>query len=124
MRMLRCTCRGAGEMRLADALGKHYEIARPGPDALAFIAARSSNGALRDLLMPERKADLKQWLWGQQLADVLHEFPVEPQRRRIDRHAQAFATASLFDRVEPEGASRRSASDGFRRALQQRPPAS
>ncbi|MFM0336669.1 molybdopterin-dependent oxidoreductase [Paraburkholderia fungorum] len=68
---------GAGEMRLADALGKHYEIARPNPDALAFIAARSRNGALRDLLTPERKADLKQWLWGQQLADVLHEFPVE-----------------------------------------------
>ncbi|HEY4352301.1 MAG TPA: molybdopterin dinucleotide binding domain-containing protein, partial [Paraburkholderia sp.] len=67
---------GAGEMPLADALGKHYEIARPGPDALAFIAARSSNGALRELLTPERKADLKQWLWGQQLADVLHEFPV------------------------------------------------
>jgi sulfite reductase (NADPH) flavoprotein alpha-component len=67
---------GAGDMRLADALGKHYEIARPGPDALAFIAARSSNGALRDLLTPERKGDLKQWLWGQQLADVLHEFPV------------------------------------------------
>jgi sulfite reductase (NADPH) flavoprotein alpha-component len=67
---------GAGDMRLADALGKHYEIARPGADALAFIAARSGNGALRDLLTPERKADLKQWLWGQQLADVLHEFPV------------------------------------------------
>ncbi len=67
---------GAGDMRLADALGKHYEIARPNPDALAFIASRSSNGALRDLLTPERKADLKQWLWGQQLADVLHEFPV------------------------------------------------
>jgi sulfite reductase (NADPH) flavoprotein alpha-component len=68
---------GAGDMRLADALGKHYEIARPGADALAFIAARSRNGALRDLLTPERKADLKQWLWGQQLADVLHEFPVD-----------------------------------------------
>ena len=67
---------GAGDLRLADALGKHYEIARPNPDALAFIASRSSNGALRDLLTPERKADLKQWLWGQQLADVLHEFPV------------------------------------------------
>ncbi|MEZ0604351.1 molybdopterin-dependent oxidoreductase [Paraburkholderia sp. IW21] len=67
---------GAGEMRLADALGKHYEIARPSPDALAFIAARSGNGALRELLKPERKSDLKQWLWGQQLADVLHEFPV------------------------------------------------
>jgi sulfite reductase (NADPH) flavoprotein alpha-component len=67
---------GAGEMHLADALAKHYEIARPSPDALAFIAARSNNGALRDLLFTERKADLKQWLWGQQLADVLHEFPV------------------------------------------------
>ena len=67
---------GAGEMRLADALAQHYEIARPATDALAFIAARCSNGALRDLLKQERKADLKQWLWGQQLADVLHEFPV------------------------------------------------
>jgi sulfite reductase (NADPH) flavoprotein alpha-component len=69
---------GAGEMRLADALAKHYEIARPGADALAFIAARNrnGNGALRDLLKPERKADLKNWLWGQQLADVLHEYPV------------------------------------------------
>jgi sulfite reductase (NADPH) flavoprotein alpha-component len=68
---------GAGEMHLADALARHYEIARPSPEALAFIAARSSNGALRDLLCAERKADLKQWLWGQQLADVLHEFPVK-----------------------------------------------
>ncbi|MEW9580398.1 molybdopterin-dependent oxidoreductase [Paraburkholderia sp. DGU8] len=67
---------GAGDMRLADALTRHYEIARPGADALAFIAARSRNGMLRELLTPERKGDLKQWLWGQQLADVLHEFPV------------------------------------------------
>ncbi|WP_144107864.1 sulfite reductase subunit alpha [Paraburkholderia sp. BCC1886] len=67
---------GVGEMRLADALTRHYEIARPSPDALAFIAARSRDGALRELLKPERRADLKQWLWGQQLADVLHEFPV------------------------------------------------
>ncbi|SOE72705.1 sulfite reductase (NADPH) alpha subunit [Burkholderia sp. OK233] len=68
---------GVGDIRLADALGKHYEIARPSPDSLAFIAARSNNGALRDLLTPARKSDLKQWLWGQQLADVLHEFPVD-----------------------------------------------
>ncbi|NML31224.1 bifunctional nitrate reductase/sulfite reductase flavoprotein subunit alpha [Paraburkholderia antibiotica] len=67
---------GLGEMRLADALGKHYEIARPSAEALAFVAARSGNGALRELLAPARKTDLKQWLWGQQLADVLHEFPV------------------------------------------------
>ncbi|SAL25443.1 molybdopterin oxidoreductase [Caballeronia sordidicola] len=70
------TVAGAGEMRLADALGKHYEIARPSADALAFIAARAENGALREMLGEDRKADLKKWLWGQQLADVLHEFPV------------------------------------------------
>jgi sulfite reductase (NADPH) flavoprotein alpha-component len=67
---------GIGEMRLADALGKHYEIARPGPEALAFIASRDQSGALGALLAEDRNADLKKWLWGQQLADVLHEFPV------------------------------------------------
>ncbi|SIO59252.1 bifunctional nitrate reductase/sulfite reductase flavoprotein subunit alpha [Paraburkholderia phenazinium] len=67
---------GAGEMRLADALGKHYEIARPSHEALTFIASRDSSGALGALLAEDRKADLKKWLWGQQLADVLHEFPV------------------------------------------------
>ncbi|OLL31304.1 reductase [Burkholderia sp. SRS-W-2-2016] len=68
---------GHGDMRLADALGKHYEIARPSAEALAFVASRSDNGTLRELLTPARKADLKQWLWGQQLADVLHEFPLK-----------------------------------------------
>ncbi|MGF6642765.1 molybdopterin-dependent oxidoreductase [Paraburkholderia sp. GAS82] len=67
---------GIGDMRLADALARHYEIARPNSEALAFIASRSRDGALGALLAEDRKADLKKWLWGQQLADVLHEFPV------------------------------------------------
>jgi len=67
---------GVGEMRVADALARHYEIARPSAETLALIASRARDGALRDLLVDERKADLKKWLWGQQLADVLHEFPV------------------------------------------------
>ncbi|SAL75001.1 molybdopterin oxidoreductase [Caballeronia choica] len=68
---------GVGDIRLADALGKYFEIARPGPDALAFIASRSRDGGLKELLGGDRKADLKKWLWGQQLADVLHEYPVD-----------------------------------------------
>ncbi|WP_414447717.1 molybdopterin-dependent oxidoreductase [Burkholderia sp. 22PA0099] len=68
---------GVGDVRLADALGKHLDITRPHPDALALIAERSRNGALKSLLADERKGDLKNWLWGQQLADVLHEFPVD-----------------------------------------------
>ncbi|WP_374102120.1 sulfite reductase flavoprotein subunit alpha, partial [Burkholderia sp. LMG 13014] len=68
---------GVGDVRLGDALARHFDITRPHPDTLAFIASRSANGALKSLLGDERKGDLKQWLWGQQLADVLHEFPVE-----------------------------------------------
>ncbi|WP_186098341.1 bifunctional nitrate reductase/sulfite reductase flavoprotein subunit alpha [Burkholderia gladioli] len=71
------TVSGVGDVRLADALGRHLDITRPHPDALALIAERSSNGALKSLLSDERKGDLKNWLWGQQLADVLHEFPVD-----------------------------------------------
>ncbi|AJX36243.1 bifunctional nitrate reductase/sulfite reductase flavoprotein subunit alpha [Burkholderia oklahomensis] len=72
------TVAGVGELRVADALAKHLDITRPHPDALAFIASRSrAGGALKRLLGDDRKADLKNWLWGQQLADVLHEFPVE-----------------------------------------------
>ncbi|MFD1560491.1 molybdopterin-dependent oxidoreductase [Paraburkholderia silviterrae] len=74
---------GVGDMRLADALGKHYEIARPSPDALAFIASRARGQGLGELLREERKSDLKDWLWGQQLADVLHEYPIELSAREL-----------------------------------------
>ncbi|WP_395068219.1 molybdopterin-dependent oxidoreductase [Paraburkholderia silvatlantica] len=68
---------GHGEMRLGEALGKHYEIARPSPDALAFIASRTRSRGLAEMLDESRKGDLRNWLWGQQLADVLHEYPVD-----------------------------------------------
>jgi NADPH-dependent sulfite reductase flavoprotein alpha-component len=64
-----------GEMRLADALGRHLDITRPHPQALAFIAARGKNETLMSLLDDARRADLRLWLKGRQLADVLHEFP-------------------------------------------------
>jgi sulfite reductase (NADPH) flavoprotein alpha-component len=83
---------GAGEMRLADALGKHYEIARPSAEALALIAARSPDPTLGALLAEDRKPDLKRWLWGQQLADVLHEFPV---------HLSAPELLGMLKRLQP-----------------------
>ncbi len=66
-----------GEVPLQQALTQHFEIARPSGDTLAFIAERSRNPALKQLLEPERKADLKDWLWGRQLADVLQEYPID-----------------------------------------------
>lgn len=66
---------GAGDMPLAQAWALHYEIARPAPAALALIAERTRDPGLRHLLADARRADLQQWLWGKQLADVLHEYP-------------------------------------------------
>ncbi|MDN4547261.1 bifunctional nitrate reductase/sulfite reductase flavoprotein subunit alpha [Pseudomonas sp. C32] len=65
-----------GEVPLHQALTEHFEIARPNSETLAFIAERSTNPRLKQLLGSERKAELKDWLWGRQLADVLQEFPV------------------------------------------------
>jgi len=66
-----------GELPLRQALTEHLEIARPHNDTLAFIAERSPNPGLKQLLSSERKAELKDWLWGRQLADVLQEYPVD-----------------------------------------------
>lgn len=66
-----------GEIELAEALTKHFEIARPSHDALTFIAAHSTNDELSQLLKEDRKEDLKTWLWNRQLVDVLHQFPVK-----------------------------------------------
>lgn len=66
---------GVGDMPLARALSAHYEIARPAPATLALIAEHTRDPGLRQLLAEECRADLRQWLWGKQLADVLHAFP-------------------------------------------------
>ena len=66
-----------GDVPLHQALTEHFEIARPNSETLAFIAERSAKPGLKHLLEPERKAELKDWLWGRQLADVLHEYPID-----------------------------------------------
>lgn len=66
-----------GELPLHQALTEHFEIARPASETLAFIAERSRNPMLKQLLGSERKAELKDWLWGRQLADVLQACPVD-----------------------------------------------
>ncbi|WP_282874481.1 bifunctional nitrate reductase/sulfite reductase flavoprotein subunit alpha [Pseudomonas peli] len=65
-----------GGLSLREALTSHFEIARPSNEALALVAERSASGELRSLL-GERKAELKDWLWGRQLADVLQAYPAE-----------------------------------------------
>ncbi len=66
-----------GDVPLQQALTQHFEIARPSSDTLAFIAERSANPGLKHLLNPEHKAELNDWLWGRQLADVLQTYPID-----------------------------------------------
>ena len=65
-----------GEMSLAQALSKHYEITRISHEFLHFVAEHAGSAELNNLLMPEHKQDLRTWLRGRQPIDVLQDFPI------------------------------------------------
>ncbi len=62
-----------GEIPLRQALLEKLDLGRPAAELLQFFAG--SNAALRDLLAPERRDDLKKWLWGRGVIDLLLENP-------------------------------------------------
>jgi sulfite reductase (NADPH) flavoprotein alpha-component len=64
-----------GEAPLRAALLRHYEITKIPAQLLKTIAERSSDPALRDLLKPEAKDALKNYLWGREISDLLVDFP-------------------------------------------------
>ncbi|WP_296250194.1 bifunctional nitrate reductase/sulfite reductase flavoprotein subunit alpha [Pseudomonas sp. UBA4194] len=66
-----------GEQPLAVALHKHLDITRITPDWLALIAQRSGDPLLNHLLEPCQAHELKDWLWGRQLIDLLEAFPLQ-----------------------------------------------
>lgn len=68
---------GVGEMPLSEALLRHHDIARITTDVLAFVRERSGSETLARLLKPEQSKELKEWLWGKQIVDLLHEFPIQ-----------------------------------------------
>ena len=60
------------ETSLRLALAQHYDITRPSADLLNAAAERGAGGGeLAALLDPARKSDLKKWLWGREIIDVL-----------------------------------------------------
>ena len=60
-----------GEMPLRLALTQHFDITRPSAEFLAAAALRSPGSELAALLDPARKDDLKKWLYGREIIDVL-----------------------------------------------------
>jgi sulfite reductase (NADPH) flavoprotein alpha-component len=89
---LSVTLKDQGEMSLAHALLHHYEIAKISTDLLQFVHQHSNEQVLGQLMSEERYTELKQWLWGQQIIDLLRAFPIE---------ADATEWLTVFKRLQP-----------------------
>ena len=60
------------ETSLRLALAQHFDITRPSADLLKVAAERgAAGGELTSLLDPARKDDLKKFLWGREVIDVI-----------------------------------------------------
>ena len=60
---------------LRAALHSKHDLTNPSRDLLQAIAARSKNNDLTALLDPARSSDLKAWLYGRDVLDVLQLLP-------------------------------------------------
>jgi len=67
-----CTGADGKAITLRDALLTQFEISKPSHELLQTIATRCG-GMLASLTAPEKSAELKKYLWGRQIADLLHE---------------------------------------------------
>ena len=62
---------GSTGIVLREALTCHLDITRPSQDLLKAVAGSAPSSDLASLLAPERAADLKQWLYGRDVLDVI-----------------------------------------------------
>lgn len=66
----------AVEMPMREALTKSYILTEPSKQLLQAVAAKDSSAAfLENLLLPEEKNALEDFLWGRDVLDVLQQFP-------------------------------------------------
>jgi sulfite reductase (NADPH) flavoprotein alpha-component len=89
-------------MSLANALGRHFEIAKVTPELLRFVAGHSRSPELARLLEPASRAELADWLWGKQLPDLLRAFPIQAsaaelmaQLKRLQPRLYSIASSPL-----------------------------
>jgi len=60
---------------LREALTRHFDITRPSPELRAAVAEAAPDSSLAALLAPELAADLKQWLRGRDVLDLISVLP-------------------------------------------------
>ena len=63
------------DVSVHEALSRHLDITKPSNDLLTAVAQRARDCELAPLLAPGRAAELKIWLWGRGVVDVLELLP-------------------------------------------------
>jgi sulfite reductase (NADPH) flavoprotein alpha-component len=59
------------DMPLREAVTRHLDVCKPSQELLAAIATRAPNCELAPLLASDRRDDLKKFLWGRDVIDLL-----------------------------------------------------
>src|SRR5205823_5072837 len=62
---------GEEHLSLREAFARHYELRQPSRELLAAMARRAPDSEFAPLLAPDRAAELKEWLKGREVVDVL-----------------------------------------------------
>jgi sulfite reductase (NADPH) flavoprotein alpha-component len=62
-------------MSLREALTHHFDVTKPSQEMIAAVAKAAPQSELAPLLAPEKRDDLKKWLWGRHVIDLLHLLP-------------------------------------------------
>lgn len=66
---------GDNIISLSEALTHQLDINKPSQELLAAVAKLAPQSELAALLAPEKRDDLKKWLWGRHVIDLLHLLP-------------------------------------------------
>ena len=66
---------GDTELPLREALTRHFDITKPSSELLELVAKAAPGSEVARLLDPERAIELKNWLWGRDVLDVLTLLP-------------------------------------------------
>ena len=64
---------GEFKMPAREAFASHLDITKPSQDLLEGVAKRAPDSELAALLAPEKREDLKKWLWGRDVLDVIKQ---------------------------------------------------
>ena len=101
-----------------DVLFRHYEVTTITRPMMQKYALLAKNKNLDQLLDDNHKKELNDYLYGREIVDLITDFPTENlSPAGVCRMSAQTATPIVFNCLQSETASRRSASNRSCRAL-------